>query len=104
MATLTVISYEGENYNHSLNKEVSGLANIITLKESLLERTGGNLEWSVSSIRFSRGDSFFEWNGSFSYEDNGDIKNGSIVNEFERRIDGSYGRILVSGISYDAVS
>ena len=69
-----------------------------------MERTGGNLEWSDSSIRFSRGDSFFEWNGSFSYEDNGDIKNGSIVNEFERRIDGSYGRILVSGISYDAVS
>ena len=103
MAKFTVISFEGDEYSHSLNKEATGPANIIALKESLIQRTGGDLEWSDSSIKFFRGDSFFEWRGNFSYKINGDIKSGSTVNEFERKIDGRYGRVLISSISYDAI-
>ena len=103
MATLTVISFTGDSFSYSLNKETNGRANLNSAKAYLEERTGGTLTWNNSRIRFSRGADFFEWRGSFRFSDKGEILSGSKVREFERELSNSrYGRILISGFSYDA--
>jgi hypothetical protein len=103
MATLAVISFTGDSFSYSLNKETNGSANLNSVKTYLEERTGGTLTWNDNRIRFSRGTDFFEWRGSFRFSDKEEILSGSKVREFERELSNSrYGRILISGISYDA--
>lgn len=103
MATLTVISFTGDSFAYSLNEETNGSANLNSIKTYLEERTGGTFTWNNSRIRFSRGADFFEWRGEFRYSDSGEILGGSKVKEFERESSNSrFGRILISGISYDA--
>jgi hypothetical protein len=103
MAKLTVISFSGDSFSYSLNNETNGSANLSSAKSYLEERTGGILEWNSNRVRFTRGADFFEWRGSFRFSDKGEIQSGSKVTEFERELaNSSYGRILVSDISYDA--
>ena len=104
MAQLKVISYTGDSFAFSLNKEVEGSADLEAI-QNWLAQTGGELEWNSKQILFSveGSESYFKWEGKFNISEDNQILEGSVVNKFERTLsDSSYGKISITGIEYDA--
>ena len=102
VAQLKVISYTGDSFAFSLNRETNGPADLDDI-QAWLSSTGGKLEWDKRQIFFSSGDDYFKWEGKLKISKDNTILKGSLINRFERNLSNSpYGKIAITGIEYDA--
>ena len=98
MARLTIISFDlGDKFLPWFNEE--GPNNPIDRNQSIYTENGYVWRFGDSEISFS-GSIGIWWRGSFKYDENGRLIDGSVTSIY-RYWGGPYGEILIDEISYD---